>query len=500
MATESTAVPKGALASIFGNEFQFVNLREGLAGLPQVIGIFATYDPLQVAVAPNEPIRVFSGVEAGEKFGFGFPAHLASRQTLKKSGVVPVFIFPIEEAAGAVVATGDILVVGTATKAGTASVYIGGQRVAVPVASGTLPADIASDIIDAINADINLPVTALVNVTPEQIDLTSKYKGDIADDISIIVNISQFEIDDNPESISYVITAMNGGSGTPLVADALAEFGEVWVTKVVNTLGGIPATLDEFADFNEAERWNSLVNKFFTAYWGTVDDFATVTAITDARKLDRTNSDIPSVGAYSLPLEIAALAVGGMAASNQDNPARPYTTIPLDGLTPGPIAGQWDYVVRDAAIKLGSSTTVLVDGVIQLEDIAMHYHKTGEDPPAYRWAVNIAKLAEWAFNVSLVFEGENWRGKILIDDTDVVSNIDARKPLDAKGEIYKLADAASDAALIVKPDTTKENTVAGIDSQNPDRLNIRTLLVLSGSSRIISLTSSFGFNFGSLAS
>ncbi len=70
MAVISTAVPAGAVASVFGNQFKYVNLREGLAGLPQVIAIYATYDPLKTAVVANVPVRVFTDVEAGDKFGF----------------------------------------------------------------------------------------------------------------------------------------------------------------------------------------------------------------------------------------------------------------------------------------------------------------------------------------------------------------------------------------------------------------------------------------------
>lgn len=500
MAVTSTAVPNGAVASVFGNEFKYVNLREGLAGLPQQIAIFATYDPAKTGITANEPIRVFSGVEAGEKFGFGFPAHLAARQVLLKSGIVPVFVFPIAEAGGAVAADGTITVAGTSTSAGTVNVYIGGQLVNVAVAKSTLPADIASDIVDAINADINLPVTAAVNgVTAEQIDITAKYAGAISNDIGLAINITDFQADNNPGGVTYVVTAMSSGAGLPAVTDALNNFGDTWYTWVVNTFGGDPTVLDEFDDFNENNRWDTLVNKFFRAVWGSVDDLTTITAITDLRKLDRTNGVIPSPSAYSLPLEIAALSVGAMAARNQNNPATPYTGLSLDGLTPAKASDQWTYTQRDAALKLGASTTILQDGEIYLEDIVTHYHKTGEDPPAYRWFVDIAKLAEWAYNVSLVFEGENWRGKILIADGLAVSNVNARRPKDAKAEIFKLADGAADAALITRVEVTKENTVAGIDAQNPNRLNIRTLIVLSGATRIVSLTTNFGFNFGALA-
>ena len=499
MAVTSTAVQAGAVASVFGNEFNYVNLREGLAGLPQVIAVLATYDPAKTSVVPNEPVRVFSDVEAGDKFGFGFPAHLSAKQILRKAGIVPVFIFPVEEAVGASAADGSVLFVGTSSTAGTLNFYIGGQLVRVTVPKTTIPADIATALAAAINAAINLPVTAVVNgVTAEQVDITSKYQGVIADDITIALNLSELEKDNTPVGVSATITAMVDGAGTPEVTDALGKMGTDWYTYVVNTFGTDTAVMDEIDTFNEDNRWDTIINKFFRAFYGSVDDFSTITAITDGRKLDRTNGVIHSPGSYALPLELASLAVGQMARRNQNDPAQPYTGLELDGLIPAPAASQLTYVQRDAAIKLGTGTTILEDGVIKLEDIAMHYHKTGEEPPAYRWAVDIAKLAQWAFSVSLVFEGENWRGKILVDDGDVVININARRPLDATAEIFKLADAASAAAIITKPQTTKENTVSGIDGSNPNRLNIRTLIVLSGATRIISLTSNFGFNFGAL--
>lgn len=499
MAVISTAVPPGAVASVFGNEFKYVNLREGLAGLPQVIAIFATFDPAKTAVVKDVPIRVFTGVEAGEKFGFGFPAHLAAQQTLRKSGIVPVFIFPIEEAGGAVAGDGNILIAGTATSSGTISLYVGGQKLSIPVAKDTLPADIAADVIDAINAAINMPVTALVNATPEQLDITSKYKGAIANDITLEINLTEAEKDATPAGVTFTITSLTSGAGVPAVTTALNNMGDDWYTFVVNTFGVDTDIMDEFATYNEDNRWNTLVNKFFRAFYGSVDDLATITAITDARKLDRTNGAITSPDGYSLPLEFAALAVGQMAARNQNNPPQPYTGLTLDGLIPAVSASQWTYTQRNAAVNAGCSTTILEDGVVKLEDIVMHYHKTGEEPPAYQWAVDIAKLAEWAYNVNLVFNGDNWRGKILVDDTDIVNNPDARRPRDATAEIFKLADAASFAAIITRPAFTKENTASSIDISNPNRLNITTLIVLSGATRIVSLTTNFGFNFGALA-
>jgi len=498
----STAVPSGAVASTFGNQFQYVNLREGLAGLPQAIAIFATFDPAKTEVVNDVPVRVFTDVEAGEKFGFGFPAHLAARQVLRYSGIVPVFIFPIDEAGGAVAGDGSFLVVADtgASSSGTISLYIGGQRIPVTIASGTAATDIETAITAAINAAVNLPVTALVDGTEvDQSNITSKYQGAIAQDITLAVNLTEAEKDATPGGVSLTITALTSGAGVPTITTALTNMSDDWYTYVVNTMGIDTDIMDDFAAENEDNKWDTLVNHFFRAFYGSVDDLSTITTITDARTLDRTNGAITSPGGYMLPLELAALGVGQMAARNQNNPAQPYTGLLLDGLVPATSAGQWTYAQRDSAVKAGCSTTILEDGVIKLEDIVMHYHKEGEEPPAYRWAVDIAKLAEWAYNVNLVFTGDNWRGKILVDDTDIVNNPDARRPRDATAEIFKLADGASFAAIITRPTFTKENTASSIDVANPNRLNITTLIVLSGATRIISLTTNFGFNFGALA-
>ena len=507
MAVVSTAVPSGAAASVFGNEFKFVNLREGLAGLPQLIAIFATFDPTEGDVVEDVPVRVFTDVEAGEKFGFGFPVHLAARQTLRRSGIVPVFIFPITET-GTVASDGSILVVADAgsSSSGTISIYIGGQRVPVTIAKSTAAVDIQIAIAAAINADINLPVTALVDGGEEdQTNLVSKYKGLIANDILIAINLTESEKDATPGGVAFTVTAFSDGAGTPTITDALAEMGDDWYTYIVNTFGSEATTMAAFATENEDNKWDSLINKFFRVFYGSVDDLSAITTITDALTLDRTNAAITSPAGKMLPLELAALAVGDMAASNQDNPARPYTGLLLDGLVPNTVAtesdgsAQWTYTQRDTAVKAGTGTTIVEDGVIKLEDVVMHYHRAGEEPPAFRWSVDIAKLAEWAYNVNLVFTGASWRGKILVDDTDIVNNPDARRPKDAVAEIFKLADAASFAAIITRPGFTKENTAASIDVANPNRLNITTLIVLSGATRILSLTTNFGFNFGALA-
>ena len=76
---------------------------------------------------------------------------------------VQVDAIPLDDAGSGVVATGTITIVGTATEAGTITVITGSERnfkFAVAVASGDTATIVAAAIVAAVNADLDVPVTA----------------------------------------------------------------------------------------------------------------------------------------------------------------------------------------------------------------------------------------------------------------------------------------------------------------------------------------------------
>jgi phage tail sheath gpL-like len=90
-----------------------------------------------------------------------------------------------------VAATGPITITGPATAAGTISLYLGGNRVAVSVASGDTAAAIATAISAAINAAADLPVTA--SPASAVVTVTHRHKGEVGNEYDMRVNYQDGE-------------------------------------------------------------------------------------------------------------------------------------------------------------------------------------------------------------------------------------------------------------------------------------------------------------------
>jgi hypothetical protein len=133
---------------------------------------------------------------------------------------------------------------------------------------------------------------------------------------------------------------------------------------------------------------------------------------------------------------------------------------------------------------------------VRVSDVVTMYRPAGEVPPAYRHVVDIVKLMTIIYNVDLEFSKPEWNGAPLIPDGQPTANPNARKPSSAKAAMCAILDSLALEAIISDPATAKKNTLATINSQNPKRLDLRTVVQLSGNTNIISVDLFFGFFFG----
>jgi phage tail sheath gpL-like len=200
-----------------------------------------------------------------------------------------------------------------------------------------------------------------------------------------------------------------------------------------------------------------------------------------------------------LPVQIAAAQLREIVKVANDNPPTDYGGRIVRGLLPGTDNLQWDYTERDAAVKAGSSTIEVKDGLVRLSDIVTMYHPAGEVPPAYRYVVDIVRLQNVIYNIDLEFQKPEWNGAPLIPDGQPTTNPNARTPKAAKAALCGILDGLGLAAIISDPETAKKSTLAGISSSNPKRLDMQTTIQLSGNTNITSTDLYFGFFFGAPA-
>lgn len=490
----STAVDPSAVARVLGIKTNFIDTNVGgVVLLPQRIALIG--QGATGSVYSTDKVRITSAAEAGATFGYGSPIHLSMLQLLPPNGdgvgSIPVTVYPLDDAGSGVAATGDITPTGgPATKAGAFRVVINGvQSAQFVIAVDDVVADVKASMIAAINGELNMPMVAADGTT--KVDLTSKWKGTSANGLSIVIE------GPTDTGFTFVTTQPSGGLVNPVVDDALAQVGNVWETMVLNCLDIQDSTaLDTFDVFGEG-RWGALVRKPLVVFTGhALASPTAITAITDLRKTDRTNVALANPGSVELPFVSAAGELARIAKVANNDPAWDYGRQAVPYIEPGPDGTQWTYPQRDQAVKGGASTIEVRDGEVNISDTVTMYHPDGEPNPPYRFVKDIVALQNIIFNVDLIFNTTTWDGAPLIPDDQPTVNRGAKKPKNARSELGVLSDNLGLLAIISEPTYSKANTLAEIDSQNPNRLNIVYPVKLGGNANIISIDLNFGFFFG----
>jgi phage tail sheath gpL-like len=341
--------------------------------------------------------------------------------------------------------------------------------------------------------DFGLGASFTITVPATSVNIASKWKGASANDLVV-------EVLDTLEDLTFAITQPAGGLVNPSIASALTKVGTVWETMGLNALNiEDTTTLDLYTTFGEG-RWGTLVHAPLVVFTGnTHADVEDATDVSSGRRSDRVNAQLTSPGSVHLPFVVAARQLARIAKVANDNPPTNYNLETASGLIPGADEDQWQWSVRDQAVKLGSSTVEIVDSQVALGDIVTFYRPTGEEPPAYRYVVDIVKLQNIIFNIRLRFATKEWAGAPLLPDDQNTRNPRAKKPKHAKASLAALADNLALDAIIADPKFTKSTIFANISGQNPKRLDVGMTVKLASNAQIIDVGLAFGFFFGTAA-
>lgn len=491
----STAVDIGAVARVVGIKTNFKNLRDGrVVILPQRIALIGQgASGMAFSVGKRQ---VTSANEVGLVYGYGSPLHLVAKQLFPNNGdgvgTIPVTVYPLIDADGAQAATGSIELIGSQLESGSYRVIVNGIRSEpFSILAGEGGDVVLSRVAASINAALDMPVRAAVNDEPKNIALTSKWKGQSANNIIIQIE------GDLGQGVEFAITQPTGGLVNPNVSGALDQFGNVWETMVLNCLN-IQDTeaLTAYSNFGEG-RWGTLVRKPLIVFTGnTTADVNSAVLVSDARKRDKTNVQLVAPDSIDLPFVVAARQLARIVKVANENPACDYGSQIADGINPGEDGKQWLYNVRDMAVKKGSSTIEIRDNQVFIGDVVTFYHPEGEENPPYRYVCDIVKLQNIIFNLNLIFAVAEWDGAPLIPNDQPTTNPRAKKLSMAVAAIASLVDSLVLNAIISDAAFTKKNTFAQINEQNPKRLDVSTTVKLSGNTNILSVDLNFGFYFG----
>lgn len=490
-------VSPSTVSRITGLETHYKNFNVGNAAmLPQQLAIVGQGNDGTTYSLDKYEIEG-SAESVAQKYGYGSPLHLAALQLFPKAGAMatfPVYILPVAKGQQWTAAQGEILLTGSAIKAGSGTVSIGGVDAEFTVAKDAAASQAMAAIAAAINAVLEMPASAAVVAAAEgnseHIGLTAKWSGALGNSITI-------KLDADLPGLTVAITDFADGAGTPDVTSALEKIGQKWVTFVLDTFDyKAGSALDTYQTWGEG-RWSVLQKMPCIVAHGCTDNYTTRTAITDERKNDYINFLITSVGSPELPFVVAAKALLNDIITTADkNPPQNYKG-QLTGLKAGGDDAQETPAIRNQSLLKGASTNIKSGNVAELNDIVTMYHPDSEGKyPGRRYVVDAVKLMNIVYNCRLITESEDVKGAPLVPDSQVTSNPSAIQPKMVKGWLANLAHSLALNAIISDEDFTKENLSVGINSENPKRIDYVFPCKLSGNVEVISGDIYFGFYLG----
>lgn len=471
-----------SLAPAVGAAVNNVQFQTEAAVLSRKILLIGTYDPLKTEIVDEEPFSISSPEDAGDKLGFGFMLHRMAIAAFKGSQGVETWVVPQSETGTQ--SAGDIDFVATDLVAnGTINLYIGGDKVPVVAAKEDDEDAVAILVAAAVNADDDLPVTALVNgVTTSQVDFTAKSEGPEGDNIILSFNLGFQE--EHPEGVVAVITPMAAGAGIPDIQDALDALGvdddqnEYYFTDVLHGYGLDTDTLDALSEYNGegneyAGNYSKTVSRPFRVLNGDIvadtEGKDALIALANTRRVDRTNGVLAVPGSQNHPVEIACQALGIAARLNANRAEEHYLGKVLSGVFPGAIADRWTstYDNRDIAIKGGVSPSRVRSNDVYLQALITFYRPASVPSASngYRSMRDISIIQNMLYNLRVNFEQEKWQGVSIVEDVaEVGSLVDRQKARDIDSvldDLLNLAESFQNFAWIYSAGFTIDRLKAG---------------------------------------
>jgi phage tail sheath gpL-like len=332
-------------------------------------------------VAAKTKYLATSAEEVAIKSGRGSMLHKQAQKLFKNNNTVPVTFVGLDDATSSTAGKAVVTFSGTATSSGTLSCYLYGTKYAVSVASGDAAAAVATALVAAINADVNTYASA--SASSATVTVTAGNKGIAAGDIDLRFNDSDGE--QFPAGISAGSVTVTAGTVDPDIADALATIGDSWYNVIVNP----------YTDDTNLTKLEELLatNDSATIMHTSVAIQATrktrndqITYNTNSNRNSQYIANFPAYKRCEATWEIASAIAGAVAASVQDDPAKPLHRLTLKGLRAQNINDRWTFTERNL-VAINGGGTLTDDLGVALEATVTMYLKNSAGAPdtAYQY-------------------------------------------------------------------------------------------------------------------
>lgn len=323
------------------------------------------------AIARNQLVLMPSAAQARTACGQGSPLARMVTAYRRTDPFGELYIIAVADAAAGSAATGKIAIAGTATSAGSISLYIGSTRIEGVVAADDTAMQAASSLVDAINADADLPVTsaAAANGDAATITITAKYTGVAGGNIPLTLNYyGTAGGEQTPDGLNIQITAMAGGAKNVDLDSVIAAMGDEsfdFIGFPFSDSSSLKLIGQEMDD--SAGRWSWYRQLYGHVYSAKIGPLTDLVGFGDSFNDQHLTICGYEPDTQTPPDELIAARLGRQAAFIRNDPARPTQTGAITGALPAPIGRRNQILERQSLLTHGIATAAVAGGTLQIE-------------------------------------------------------------------------------------------------------------------------------------
>ncbi|MGY1490721.1 phage tail sheath subtilisin-like domain-containing protein [Methylobacillus pratensis] len=431
---------------------------------------------LAAGTAPADvPVLVSRTDEARGLFGLG--AMLTSMHEIVRLNDLAgeVWCLPVADPAAGVAAAGTVTFSGSSSEAGTLNLYIGGDRLQVPVAVSETPADLATALAAAINADASLPVTAAAAAAV--VTVTARHKGLLGNDIRLQLNYrGSAGGETTPTGLVVTLVQPTGGTGVPDFDAAIAALGDEEFDFIIHPYADT-GTLDEFKSLmnDDAGRWSYTKQIYGHVYTAKRDSFVNLQNFGVLRNDQHHSIAGFEPGVPNPSWEYAAAYGARNAVFIKADPARPTQTGVLHGILPAPASQRFIKTERETLLNSGIATSIVdAGGNVLIERAITTYQKNkwGQADPSYLDSETMHQLAVIIRRMRYRITQKYPRHKLANDGTTFGSGQAIITPKVARAEFLAEYKAMELEGLVENYRLFADNLIVERNANDPNRLDV----------------------------
>jgi phage tail sheath gpL-like len=444
---------------------------------------------------PNQPIAIGTQAQADDRFGQGSELANMFKSFFHNQFSGEVWGAGVPETslgAGTLqAASGTIVVTAPPTAAGTIHLYVAGEHIPINCGPSDTIDAIAAFIAEAINDDLNLPVSA--TVATATVTVTCLWKGITGNDISLMLNyFGAIGGQEGPQGLVLTMPAtgyLTGGNGVPdwnpgpppadpTVIDNMGEQEFEYVALAWTDTETLQAWDLEYG-FTDNGRWGwrrQLFGHIFTAKRGLYSDLITW----GLNPAMGRNSGVISTMAVETksPTPVYEWAAAYTAKAQRaliNDPARPLQTLSLTAVKPAPLHDRFSFVELNSLAGSGFAIQKAgSDGypMIAREQTTYQWNLYGQGDDAYELVTTLASLAKLLRNQRHAITTKFPRHKLANDGTRFGPGQAIVTPGIIKGELIAQYRQDEYNGLVEDTRNFKRHLLVERDPNNPNRVNV----------------------------